>query len=133
LGGGTLAAEAFEFVEGLVEGAFQAGLVTGQVVHGAAAAEPVLEGVGEIGGLLKVVVLGLEVFIAVSHFEIPEGGFGVANAADAPGGGDHLLDEKGLGCSGRGVLGEEVVAEGFEFRFILVVDEEALCGESMKL
>jgi hypothetical protein len=129
--GPAVAAQAFEFVEGLVESALQAGFVAGQVVDGAVGVEIALDSVGEVIGVLDGGVFAFEILRRVDHFQVPVRGFGVADAADAPGGGHHLLNEKDLGGGGGRMLGEEVVAEGVELRLLLMIDDEALSGESM--
>ena len=81
-GGG---AEALEFVEGAVERSLNAGFVTGKtfdvaVVVGEGAGEGVERGIGVV-----VAELG--------DADIEQAGFKSAEAAEAPGGHGHLLDE----------------------------------------
>ena len=84
-GGG---AEALQFVEGAVEGALDAGFVAPNGFDGAGAGRVVDEGAGE-GVERRVGVVVTELRDA----DIEQAGFKSAEAAEAPGGHGHLLDE----------------------------------------
>jgi hypothetical protein len=64
----------------------------------------------------------------ILHFLVEEGGFDAGIAAEAPLGGDHLIDEVGLDGVG-GLEAEEVAfAEEVESGRVLVVEEEVFVG-----
>jgi hypothetical protein len=122
--------EALQFVEGAVEGAFGAGFVAGQEGEsvGAAGFAEEDEGVLLVAGR---VLESPQIGVLLIEEPVEEAGFHAAEAAEAPGGHDHLLDEEGF----RGADGLVVVLEGLldslEFGFLLGFDDGVLGGEAV--
>jgi hypothetical protein len=121
---GRRVTEALEFVEGPVEGALDAGFVARKGFNRAGAGGVVGEGAGP--GVEGVVVVG-----ELRHADGEQAGFEGAEAAEAPGGHGHLLDEQGFGGAGGVVFVEESVAKFLEFLRIFVGQDGGLGGESV--
>jgi hypothetical protein len=102
---------AFDFVEGFVEEALQAGFQQGETHHGLEAAAVFGDDIaGAGGGVGAVVVLVAFALFEDGHAAGDEGGFVAAGAAEAPPGVGGLVDEGGFDV----VAGLEVALEGLE-------------------
>lgn len=109
--GGAAGLTAFDFVEGLVEEALQAGFEQGETQDGLEAATALGNDIaGAGGGVGAVVVLVVFVLFVGGHAAGDVVGFVAAGAAEAPPGVGGLVDEGGLDVVG----GLEVVFEGLE-------------------
>jgi hypothetical protein len=97
-------------VKGAVESALDAGFVTAQGSEGVPAVAVVAEDVGETVVGDEVGVFLFHVLLLVQEAEPEEGGFHEAEAGEAPGGHDDLVDEEGF----DGADGLEVVEEGLK-------------------
>jgi hypothetical protein len=124
---GTGGLEAQKLVMGSEEGALGTGFIAGQDGEGARAAGVAEKDVGEA-------VAGCEVVHVVGVFgqaEFEQAGFQAADAGEAPGGHDDLLDQKDL----DGADGPVVLLVGFgEFLELAIVfegDDGVLGGEPM--
>jgi hypothetical protein len=69
--------------------------------------------------------------LLAGHFEVEEGGFDVAEAVQAPAGGDVLVEEAEFDGGGWPKLEEVGVAEGAIFVFGFVFEDDAARGEAV--
>ncbi len=113
-----------EFVQSAVEGALDAGLVARKRLNRAGAGGVVGKGAGAgIEGVVVVRELG--------HADGEEAGFEGAEAAQAPRGHGHLLDEQGLGGSRGLIFVEKSIPELAEFLRIFAGEDGGLGGEAV--
>ena len=122
--------EALQFVHGAVEGALDAGFVTTQEHENAFAAGVAEEDVGVLvvaGGDLE----SPQFPFFFNEQPVEEAGFHAAEAAEAPGGHDHLLDEEGFGGTDGLVVVLERLLDFLEFGFPLGFNDGVLGGEAM--
>jgi len=82
-----------ELLEGAKEGAFGAALVEGEALEVLAMARV---DVGEAGGGGQMAVVILEIFGQIVVAEVEVAGFELADAAEAPGGGNEVIGERGF-------------------------------------
>ncbi|HKW97944.1 MAG TPA: hypothetical protein VJN43_09415 [Bryobacteraceae bacterium] len=90
-------AEALELVERAIERALDAGFIAEQVFDGARAAGIVEKGHGAAAVGFEAGEVLLHARGEIGHAEIEQSGFDAAEAGEAPGGHDHLVDEKIFG------------------------------------
>ena len=119
-------------MEGAVEGALDAGLVTAEGVEDAGCGTGVpAEDVGDFVFVGKAVIVGVEGLLLVDEAEIEEAGFDGAAAGEAPLGHDDLVDEGGFeGAGGLEVI-EEGVEEFFEGVFLFAPDDGVIGSEAV--
>ena len=122
--------EALQFVQGAVEGALGAGFVAGQEGESARAAGVVEEDKGVLVMAGRVVESTQTAFFLIEQ-PVEEAGFHAAEAAEAPGGHDHLLDEEGFGGTDGLVVVLERLVDFLEFGFPLGFNDGVLGGEAM--
>jgi len=117
-------AEAIEFVEGAVEGALDAGFVAREAFDSAGAGGVIGEGAG-------AGIEGRQAFVAreLRDTETEQSGLERAQAAEAPGGHGHLLDEQGFGGPIGLVFGEKSIEQLLELLGILIRENGGLRGE----
>jgi len=122
--------EALQFVQGAVEGALGAGFVAGQEGEsvGAAGFAEEDEGVLLVAGR---VVESTQIAFFLIEQPVEEAGFHAAEAAEAPGGHDHLLDEEGFGGADGLVVVLEGLLDFLEFGFPLGFNDGVLGGEAV--
>jgi len=117
-------------VHGAVEGALDAGFVAGQEGESAGAAGVVEEDKGVLVMAGRVVESTQTAFFLIEQ-PVEEAGFHAAEAAEAPGGHDHLLDEEGFGGTDGLVVVLERLLDFLEFGFPLGFNDGVLGGEAM--
>ena len=99
-----------EGAEGADEGVAKGGVIAAVEMEDAVAGGELLEGVGGAAGVREIGLGGFEEGEAVIHDFRQGGGFELPEAALAPEGGDHELDEGDF----VGGVGEETLFEGFD-------------------
>ena len=117
-------AEVFELVEGAVEGPLDAGFVAREGFDGAGAGGVVGEGAGA----------GVETFDIVAELGdavLEQACFERAQAAEAPGGHGHLLDEQDFSGACGLVFGEKRVEQFLKFVGILAGEDGGLGSEAV--
>jgi len=123
--------EALEFFQRFIKGSFDARLVAKEVFDGARVLGVLAEDKSQALFFGQAGVLALEFGAEVAEAEVEQAGLDAAQAGEAPGGHDHLLDEEIFGGSGGVMLG----FEGFEqFAELLVIfggKDGGLGGEAM--
>ena len=124
-------AEALELMERAVKRALDAGFVAEQVFDGAGAAGVVEEGHGAAAVGLEAGEVLLHARGEIGHAEIEQAGFDAAEAGEAPGGHDHLVDQKIFGWGGGLVLGAECFGELVEILLIFIFENGGLGGEAV--
>ncbi|MBI3664783.1 MAG: hypothetical protein HY236_00915 [Acidobacteria bacterium] len=93
---GTAGLEALDLVEGAVEGALDPGLVADEPGDGVGVVNIPAKSESDAIGRSEVVVALGSVVEQVDDALVEEAGFDAAEAAQAPGGHDHLLHERGF-------------------------------------
>ena len=111
-------------MEGAVEGALDAGFVAREAFDSAGAGGVIGEGAG-------AGIEGRQAFVAreLRDTETEQSGFERAQAAEAPRGHGHLLDEQGFGGPGGLVFREKGVEQLLELFGILIREDSGLGGE----
>ena len=122
--------EALQFVEGSVEGALAAGFVAGQRGESTdfAGVADEDESVLVVAGR---VVESTQIAFFLMEQPVEEAGFHAAEAAEAPSGHDHLLDEEGFGGADGLVVVLEGLLDFLEFGFPLGFNDGVLGGEAV--
>jgi len=123
--------DALQVVEGAVEGALVAGFVARQGGESVRATAIVLKYIGEtvVGGEVAVVVV--DIFGVVDQAQLEEAGFHGADAGEAPGGHDDLVDQEGFQGAGGLKLFLEGGLELVELLAVLDGNDGALGGEAV--
>ena len=122
--------EALQFVQGAVEGALAAGFVAGQRGESTdfAGVADEDESVLVVAGR---VVESTQIAFFLMEQPVEEAGFHAAEAAEAPGGHNHLLDEDGFGGADGPVVVLEGLLDFLEFGFPLGFNDGVLGGEAV--
>src|SRR5207302_1193458 len=124
----ALLAQAEKHVVVLLVNAAQPGFVTQDQSEGAGLVGQRAEGGGEQYAAIDGVESRLQLGFLSDHFQIDEGGFDGGGAAQAPGGGEHLVDQVLLLQGDWFVHGVVVLAHAFEVARIFASKEDRVAG-----